>query len=122
MIGVILWSDTQERKAVVWCEDQGDLAFLGGGDTRFDHLGQLEAGDILEFDVEVDGNFRRVGNPTLVSGYETRDVATSLINVTSVTETSMGNILAFPSPKPANAPAELPLDIENLPQFGSVAT
>lgn len=28
MIGVIIWSDPIERKAIVWCEDQGDLAFL----------------------------------------------------------------------------------------------
>ena len=51
MIGVILWSDVQVRKAVVWCEDQGDLAFLCE-DTPFEHLKGLSAGDSIEFDVK----------------------------------------------------------------------
>ena len=28
MIGVIIWSDPVERKAVVWCEDQGGFGFF----------------------------------------------------------------------------------------------
>ena len=27
MYGIVLWSDRSERQAVIWCEDQGDLAY-----------------------------------------------------------------------------------------------
>lgn len=111
MIGVILWSDTLERKAVVWCEDQGDLAFLGSGCAKFDHLGELTAGDLLEFDVEIEGDLRRVNNPTLLKGYETHDVAASLKNTLDATKVTMGKILPFPSPIPANAASGVPSEI-----------
>lgn len=28
MFGVVLWSNGVSGKAVIWCEDQGDLAFM----------------------------------------------------------------------------------------------
>ncbi len=68
MFGVVLWSDTQENKAVIWCEDQGDLAFYrqpgeGEGVT-------LDAGDLVQFDMTVDRHFRFAHNPRLVAeGY-----------------------------------------------------
>ena len=111
MIGVILWSDKQERKAVVWCEDQGDLAFLGCGSTQYDNLGQLAEGDILEFDIEIDGDLRCVNNPILLTGYESGDVAVGLIDNTQVAETHLGKVLAFPSPTPANVASDLPAEI-----------
>ncbi len=30
MMGVVLWSDQQVGKAVIWCEDQGKLAYVTG--------------------------------------------------------------------------------------------
>ncbi len=33
MIGVIVWSSAAKRKAVIWCEDQGPLAYLHGLDN-----------------------------------------------------------------------------------------
>ena len=107
MIGVILWSDVQVRKAVVWCEDQGDLAFLCE-DTPFEHLKGLSAGDLIEFDVKIDGNLRRVDKPILLNGYEAGDVAANLINSAHATSTPTGKILTFPSPKPINAVSGLP--------------
>lgn len=111
MIGVILWSDTLERKAVVWCEDQGDLAFLGSGCVQHEYLGQLTAGDLLEFDVEIEGNLRCVNNPTLLKSYETHDVAASLISTARETKATTGKILAFPNPIPVNAASDVPTEI-----------
>ncbi|MEX0370647.1 MAG: hypothetical protein AB3N09_08455 [Tateyamaria sp.] len=60
MIGVILWSDPTARKAVIWCEDQGDLAYLSPSaspdlpDTFFD------VGDMVEFDGRTERNMRKV--------------------------------------------------------------
>ena len=30
MFGVVLWADPVDRKAVIWCEDHGDLAYFKG--------------------------------------------------------------------------------------------
>jgi hypothetical protein len=62
MIGIILWSDATEQKAVIWCEDQGDLAFLSSPervqlpDTFF------EVGDLVMFDVSTQRTLRLAQN------------------------------------------------------------
>lgn len=66
MIGVVLWSDASDRKAVIWCEDQGDLAFLNSADDVLQSDAFFDAGDVVQFDVEVQASMRRVHNPRLV--------------------------------------------------------
>ena len=95
MIGVILWSDLSERKAVVWCEDQGDLAFLGCAGASSEQTGYFEAGDILEFDVKLEGDFRRACNPKLVNGYNPVDVASCLKSRKPAVQYNEGNALQF---------------------------
>ena len=107
MIGVVLWSAEQESKAVVWCEDQGDLAFIGDGDPQAEGLGQLVAGDILEFDVKIDGDFRRVNNPILLKGYKSSDVAENLRSEAQRVEETKGKIVSFQSPAPKKLEPEL---------------
>jgi len=65
MFGVVLWSDTDERKAVIWCEDHGDLAFY----KQSEHEEQLplDAGDWVQFDMTMDRHMRYAHNPRLVS-------------------------------------------------------
>lgn len=62
MIGVILWSDATDQKAVIWCEDQGDLAFLSSPENI--HLPDtfFEVGDLVEFDVSTRRNLRLAHN------------------------------------------------------------
>ena len=78
MIGVIIWSDPVERKAVVWCEDQGDLAFLKPSAESLEDSASLAAGDIIEFDVKLEDSFRLVTNHALVDCYQTRDLAAEI--------------------------------------------
>jgi hypothetical protein len=66
MIGVILWSDPDDRKAVIWCEDQGDLAFLDAPDEDPDENAFFDAGDVVQFEMQVDCSFRRARNPKLI--------------------------------------------------------
>lgn len=66
MLGVILWSDRDDRKAVIWCEDQGDLAFLNAGETLMDRDAFFDAGDVVQFDMDIDSSIRRAHNPRLV--------------------------------------------------------
>lgn len=66
MIGVVLWSDAADRKAVIWCEDQGDLAFVNAPDTVLQNGGFFDAGDLVQFDVHMKDAMRRAHNPRLV--------------------------------------------------------
>jgi hypothetical protein len=56
MIGIVLWSDTTAGKAVIWCEDQGELAF-------YSHVGTTEnfairVGDWVSFDLKLKSDLR----------------------------------------------------------------
>ena len=66
MFGVVLWSDTRDRNAVIWCEDHGDLAFYRQKDSTYELC--LDAGDWVEFDLQEDDNPRMARNPRLISG------------------------------------------------------
>ena len=66
MIGVILWSDEEERKAVVWCEDQGDLAFLDNSATPSGSQCFFDVGDIVRFDLCLEANLRKAHNAHLL--------------------------------------------------------
>ena len=64
MLGVVLWSDQKDRKAVIWCEDHGDLAFCH--ETIDDQGGILDTGDLIQFDVTLDRDMRLAQNPRKV--------------------------------------------------------
>ncbi len=66
MIGVVLWSDQTDRKAVFWCEDQGDLAYYESPSLKEDGYSFFDAGDMVQFEVSTDRRIRRAHNPTLV--------------------------------------------------------
>ncbi|KAA2316788.1 hypothetical protein DL237_01735 [Pseudooceanicola sediminis] len=68
MFGIVLWSAADDSKAVVWCEDHGDLAFLHAkSDSKANSLIGLEQGDLLQFDVAEQGDMRLVQNARLVA-------------------------------------------------------
>lgn len=66
MLGVVLWSDASDRQAVIWCEDQGDLAFMTAADSVLNCDGFFDAGDLVQFDMCIEGSRRRACNPRLV--------------------------------------------------------
>lgn len=67
MIGVIVWSSTAKLKAVIWCEDQGALAYLQGGDNIVGDNGWPEAGDMVELETEVRKDLRHAFNVRIVT-------------------------------------------------------
>ncbi len=79
MYGVILWSDPDVRKAVIWCEDHGELAYyeapdqVVGGDTMF-----FDPGDYVQFDLSIDDNLRRASNATTIQAGSFPSVAHTL--------------------------------------------
>ncbi|MBY6054977.1 cold shock domain-containing protein [Leisingera daeponensis] len=64
MIGVILWSDAPLTKAVIWCDDQGDLAFFSN--KAGVDFPELHPGDWVEFDITLSGNIRVAENLAIV--------------------------------------------------------
>jgi hypothetical protein len=68
MIGVVLWSDTQQKKAVIWCEDHGDLAFYREQDPVADVT--FDPGDLVQFELTTERHLRFAHNPRLVSERE----------------------------------------------------
>lgn len=65
MFGVVLWSDADDRKAVIWCEDHGDLAFYKVSEAERNGV-SLDAGDLVQFDMTTDRDLRLAHNPVLV--------------------------------------------------------
>ncbi|MGV6848080.1 MAG: hypothetical protein ACWA5A_06845 [Marinibacterium sp.] len=109
MLGVVLWSDTNDNKAVIWCEDQGDLAFCG--DTTDSQGCILDTGDLIQFEVTVDRNMRLAQNPRRLSGGAYHDLADTLrslpsegpvpvqhdpINAVTASDTNEAEVIAFP--------------------------
>ena len=76
MFGVVLWSDRESGKAVIWCEDHGDLAFYKETEPGTEIL--LGAGDLVEFDVTLDRQFRFANNPRVVSDSYSSGLADAL--------------------------------------------
>ncbi|MGI3165639.1 hypothetical protein [Pseudooceanicola sp. 200-1SW] len=68
MFGIVLWSAADDDTAVIWCEDHGDLAFFrseskGSSGERLN----LDAGDLLQFELNECGDMRLVENPRVVA-------------------------------------------------------
>ncbi|MEW9918662.1 hypothetical protein AB2B41_03550 [Marimonas sp. MJW-29] len=66
MIGVVLWSDAAEQKAVFWCEDHGDLAYYDASRDEGKGKSAFCAGDMVEFDLSLERQVRRAHNASLI--------------------------------------------------------
>lgn len=78
MFGVVLWSDSAAQKAVIWCEDQGDLAFYTPGDGSIHDAPSLDAGDLIQFDMSIQKNVRKATNPQLLMQSHSPDLPKKL--------------------------------------------
>ena len=72
MLGVVLWSDEAKGKAVIWCEDQGKLAYLTGEQAELCTDMELSAGDLVSFSLRMSSKLRFAENLSLVEekGYQ----------------------------------------------------
>lgn len=83
MFGVVLWSDETDRKAVFWCEDQGDLAFYDDAENRQSGYDFFDAGDMVRFDIHIDCRLRKAQNACLVVEQACADLPEHLLNSVS---------------------------------------
>ena len=67
MLGVVVWSNERRCKAVIWCEDQGALAYLEGVSNLLRTGLWPEAGDLVELESELEGGLRLARNVRMVS-------------------------------------------------------
>lgn len=60
MIGLVLWYNPKAHVGMVWCEDQGPLAFLGPEVRLPKGVDTLACGDQLTFSIELRDDVRFV--------------------------------------------------------------
>lgn len=90
MQGLVLWSDMEERKAVFWCEDQGDLAFYHQQDNEAGQADFFEAGDMVQFSIRMEGKLRRAEEPRLVTEHACPDLPGKLSRLSPITAPLQG--------------------------------
>lgn len=99
MLGVILWSDPETRKAVIWCEDHGQLAFYHPDPAQVRVAEELAVGDLVKFELRQDSNLRYAHNVILVSGKQYKDIAENLVSSTQSKKNDandiLGNVIEF---------------------------
>lgn len=67
MIGVVIWSSESTGKAVIWCEDQGPLAYLRGRDSLLGEADWPVPGDLLRLECETIGNLRHAHSVSVIA-------------------------------------------------------
>lgn len=67
MLGVVLWSDNSAKKAIVWCEDHGDLAYIGVSKSEDTTAADFAEGDLIRFELTNDGKIRHAVNPRRIA-------------------------------------------------------
>ena len=77
MYGVVLWCSEDSRKAVIWCEDHGDLAYFQVPNG----LIRLEAGDLVHFRSEQTRRMRLAKDLELVDQHRYRALPERLKSV-----------------------------------------
>ncbi|GHE94583.1 hypothetical protein GCM10016455_13800 [Aliiroseovarius zhejiangensis] len=60
MLGIILWYNADKSVGMVWCEDQGPLAFIGPEIVAPEGVGKLQRGSQIWFDFDEANGFRMV--------------------------------------------------------------
>ena len=66
MMGLVLWCDLDDQKAVFWCEDHGDLAYYDASAEEAVDFDRFGAGDMVKFDVTLERKIRKARNASIV--------------------------------------------------------
>lgn len=68
MLGIILWYNTEKGVGLVWCEDQGPLAFVGPDVAPPANANSIQRGQQIWFEYEQKGEIRTVSRIASISG------------------------------------------------------
>lgn len=58
MDGIVLWSNPDTQKAVIWCSDHGDLAYATGLDVLLGACSMPETGTMVAFEARYENGVR----------------------------------------------------------------
>ena len=105
MYGAVLWSDRCNGRALIWCEDHGNLAFFNGDEDRSSEVLNFEEGDLVSFKVR-DGRGMRLAYevevvcadeyPTLAAGLRDAAQGPEEVEVTSpISNDAQSKIVPF---------------------------
>lgn len=111
MIGVVLWCDHEDQKAVFWCEDHGDLAYFNAAGRGGAMPDLLSAGDMVAFDLYVEDNIRCARDAKLVKPRVCKGLQDHLRASTGATEDPAAgregtNVVSFPAGQPDRVPVQ----------------
>lgn len=130
MFGVVLWSNTKERTAVIWCEDHGDLAIYNEAEAICPCTSLLGEGDLVRVEMKEKNGLRQVrsaviieaghavGLPTAIKGAATEAAASRQSAYSTRNRVSDSTVVPFPG-RPARRLAEAERD--DLAQAGMMA-
>ena len=115
MNGVIIWSEHISKRAIIWCEDHGRLAFFKAEKTlqgelfRKNQVFAYESGDMVSFTVDEQADLRLARDLQWVSRQKYPHLAEQLkagsSSVAAVARPS-GNIVQFRCVDPTDTGAE----------------
>ena len=95
MIGVVIWSAEAENKAIIWCEDHGELAYLRQSPHKAASAERFGEGDLIQFDVTELNNLRMAKNPRRIAQHYCCDLSSVISTAGALKEQ-----LAAKSPEP----------------------
>lgn len=96
MYGVVLWADNAVNKAVIWCEDHGNLAFYNAHETSVHDDFVLDAGDLIQFDLREERECRQARNLRRVDVGYAPDIAGRLKGAGCGRTRTGADVIPFP--------------------------
>lgn len=102
MIGVVVWSNAERQKAVIWCEDQGALAYLHGRDNLLPGGQWPLAGDLVELASETLGDMRYARDVALLNRQHFVELPNMLKRESGGTESTLRLVVS--DGQPVNRP------------------
>lgn len=95
MIGIVIWSSSPSGDSIIWCEDQGDLAYYTPGES--DALEGFHTGDVIRFDLTRICGRRQAVNPLLLEARAAAGIQALLRSRSDFIETRReARIIPFP--------------------------
>ncbi|WP_372839474.1 hypothetical protein [Phaeovulum sp.] len=78
MLGLVLWRDADGATAVIWCEDQQELAHWSGRENLVDPNTLPKVGDLVHFRISEDAGIRRAVDLHILAETTVPDLAEKL--------------------------------------------
>ncbi|MBE9638134.1 hypothetical protein [Salipiger mangrovisoli] len=106
MVGVVLWADQMDQKAVIWCEDHGELAYWHDPEPSVHGGDVLEVGDLVQFDMAGSDSLRLAMNPQRLESNQFFGLVQSLHAAGDAAELARGlrpaesRVISFPGTPP----------------------